>query len=226
LKTDFVFSDESDKSTQIKMRKPARSKGESTTRPTSCGLPQRNLPILLFESSAKINKAELGYDILIFPNARSLYFMNNNAVLRERVVTIALKEDGTLAIAGSRTWGQRIGEYLETVGLDQGHDYCVAFIYWCFKNASEQLGQKNPMPKTGRVKKLCELAEQYGLFITAPERGDIYVTHAKDHAGILELTPTDLSKARTIEGNTWIGDRKWGVHRRRKNLSNDLFIRL
>lgn len=152
--------------------------------------------------------------------------MNNNAVLRERVVSMAVKEDGTLAIAGSRTWGKRIGEYLETVDLEQGHDYCVAFIFWCFKNASVELGQKNPMPKMARVKKLSEHAEQYGLFVTTPERGDIYVTKALDHAGIVEQTPEDTSKVRTIEGNTWIGNRQWGVHRRKKNLSTDRFIRL
>ena len=34
------------------------------------------------------------------------------------------------------------------------------------------------------------------------------------------------SKTKTIEGNTWIGDRVWGVHERKKNLAEAFFIKL
>jgi len=152
----------------------------------------------------------------------------NTSTLSEKAVRIACAEDGTLATKGSRTWGQRIGVYLAALGLKQPNDYCAAFVYWSFEQAAKQLGRKNPVPKTGSVPRMYSLAEASGLLVNgSPQRGDVYITADHGHTGIVEVTPSveKLNKCCTIEGNTWIGDHLWGVHRRTKNLSNAVFVR-
>jgi len=153
----------------------------------------------------------------------------NTSVLSERAVTFACAEDGTVATKGSRTWGQRIGVYLASVGRKQPNDYCAAFVYWCFEQAANQLQRPNPLPKTAGVPTLYRFAKTRGwLAKDGPQRGDIYITAGQGHTGIVEITPPagKLKQCRTIEGNTWIGDHVWGVHRRAKDLSDAYFVRI
>ncbi len=150
----------------------------------------------------------------------------SNSVLSESAVTVACDEDGTLATKGSRTWGQRIGVYLASVGLKQPNDYCAAFVYWSFEQAAKQLHCANPLPKTGSVPSLYRFGKSHGLLTKNPERGDIYIAGDKSHTGIVEITPKQASKCHTIEGNTWTGDHEWGVHRRTRDLSDAFFLRV
>ena len=44
--------------------------------------------------------------------------------------------------------GPQVEKYLASVGLDGGFFWCMAFVFWCFREAAAQSGQANPFPKT------------------------------------------------------------------------------
>jgi len=144
--------------------------------------------------------------------------------LRSRAVCIALGENKTL----TKTMPEKIKRYTDLIGARQGSDWCVAFVYWCYNKASGELGVGNPMIKTGSTGKLYKFADQKNLFVESPASGDLYISKKKSHTGMIAFSNPDFSnsKTKTIEGNTWTGDRVWGVHERKKNLAEAYFIRL
>jgi co-chaperonin GroES (HSP10) len=53
--------------------------------------------------------------------------------------------------------GARVDEYIKSTHLDPaanpptGYPWCACFVYWCFKQAAEALGQSNPCTRTASV---------------------------------------------------------------------------
>ena len=150
--------------------------------------------------------------------------MLTNEIFRHVVIEIAKGEDKTL----TKTMPEKIQQYRDSVGIGAGTNWCAAFVYWCYESAAWMLGSYNPMLKTGSCGRLYRFAEERSLFVDSPETGDIYIAGDKAHTGlILESNPEYATlKTQTVEGNTWIGDHVWGVHKRKKDLSNAYFIRL
>src|SRR5690606_8681998 len=56
------------------------------------------------------------------------------SALRGRILAIARAEIGVQERTG-RNDGERIGEYLLYTGLNEGHEWCAAFVSWCFGQA-------------------------------------------------------------------------------------------
>lgn len=150
--------------------------------------------------------------------------MLTDQIFRHVVIEVAKCEDKTL----TKTMPEKIQKYRDAVGLGAGANWCAAFVYWCYESASWLLGRYNPMLKTGSCGRLYRFAEEYNLFVASPEMGDIYIAGEKDHAGlILEANPDfATTKTHTVEGNTWVGDYVWGVHKRKRDLKDAYFIRL
>jgi hypothetical protein len=150
--------------------------------------------------------------------------MLTNQVFRNKVIEIALGEDKTL----TKTMPDKIQQYRDAVGINAGANWCAAFVYWCYQRTASTLGAHNPMIKTGSCSRLYRFAEEHGLFVDYPTTGDIYISHGKSHTGLIaeENAAYKTEKTATIEGNTWIGDHVWGVHKRKKDLSDAYFIRL
>lgn len=104
-------------------------------------------------------------------------------------------------------WGHPVQDYLASVDIFFPASWCMAFLYWCFKDAAGQLGLQNPLIKTGGV-----LAQWHGqdpkhqvpVFQAKVEPGDIFIMdlgHGLGHTGIVEsFTPGGMLN--TIEGNT------------------------
>jgi hypothetical protein len=105
---------------------------------------------------------------------------------------------------GAPNRGPEVDEYLKSVGLDPAvasYPWCVAFLYWCFKRASADLGVANPMPKTASVVRLWTLTASRRTQV--PTAGSVFcrVNDAvHGHAGlVLAVGP---SRIVTVEGNT------------------------
>ncbi len=121
--------------------------------------------------------------------------------LSEAALSVAISQLGVHEEGGNNR-GQRVEEYLASVGLPGGYSWCAAFVHWCFKQAAARIGLVNPCPKTGGVLKLWTLTEPI-CRATTPAPGAIYVLDhggGKGHAGIIE-TVSD-GAIREISGNT------------------------
>lgn len=56
------------------------------------------------------------------------------AVLRARILSIASAEIGVREATGNND-GKRVAEYLRYTGLGKGHEWCAAFVCWCYGQA-------------------------------------------------------------------------------------------
>ena len=118
--------------------------------------------------------------------------------VRSRILEIAAAEIGVREATG-RNDGARVEEYLRYTGLGRGHEWCAAFVSWCYGQAG--LSQpRNPWSPA-----LFPHARQYKSGVRAILPADlfaIYGTTAKriNHVGIVR--GQEGSYIRTIEGNS------------------------
>lgn len=70
--------------------------------------------------------------------------------LAEKAIEIAQSQMGVREKGGANR-GPEVKGYLNSVGLGEGYAWCVAFLYWCFNKAANDLGQTNPLVKTAGV---------------------------------------------------------------------------
>ncbi len=67
----------------------------------------------------------------------------------QKVIEIARTQIGELEEPLGSNRGPMVDEYLGSVGLSGGYPWCMGFVYWCFDEAAKELGQVNPLVKTG-----------------------------------------------------------------------------
>lgn len=109
--------------------------------------------------------------------------------------------------------GPEVDEYLRTVGLNpvgNNYSWCAAFVYWCFKKASANLGVTNPVYKTAGCVKHWDNATCPKVSVTAAMKdpskikpGFVFIIdhgHGRGHTGIVESV--NGGYLTTIEGNT------------------------
>jgi lysozyme family protein len=114
--------------------------------------------------------------------------------------------------------GDRVDEYLASLGLSPGNSWCVAFLSWCFEQTAKRLGVPNPLPRTGRVVDLWNHFQKNQATIPAEkavqdprlvEPGMIFCLGSgkeRGHAGL--VVGCANSALTTIEGNTSKGVRQ------------------
>lgn len=118
----------------------------------------------------------------------------------QAIISVAVTEIGTRET--SRNSGERVDEYLASVGLDPGYPWCAAFVHWCAGKA-RPAGFINPCPRTAGALKLWDLSHpdcRRGI----PAPGFVFVLdhgHGLGHVGIVEEVVGDGSII-TVEGNT------------------------
>jgi peptidoglycan hydrolase-like protein with peptidoglycan-binding domain len=147
-------------------------------------------------------------------------------LFRQAPVEVAVPPTPLLAAAVEAARGQRhvretgpnrgpeVDEYLRAVGLDpaQGaYAWCIAFLYWCFREAARALDTANPCVRTAGVLNHWVRAPA-GARIAAADAldepslvrpGAIFVIdhgHGLGHAGLVTAVVSGTIK--TIEGNT------------------------
>lgn len=158
--------------------------------------------------------------------------------LVERTLAVAAAEVGVMEVPPGSNRGPRVDDYLESVGLDPSEDsypWCAAFVYWSFKKASTQQGDKNPCVCTAGVMDHWNKAGKAGATrlttkaviddFSLLKPGLIFVIdtgEGKGHMGIVEDFRDD--RLITIEGNTNLpGDREGvGVFRRTSRKLSDI----
>lgn len=113
--------------------------------------------------------------------------------LQIAILQIGVSEDPK----GSNS-GPVINKYLESVGLNPGYSWCMAFIYWCCKesNPNTQL-----VKTAGVLSQWNEIPPEYKF--DSPLPGDIFIMDfggGHGHTGFVEDVQGDI--IHTIEGNS------------------------
>jgi hypothetical protein len=124
------------------------------------------------------------------------------STLSETALSIAISQLGVHE-QGGQNRGPEVDQYLAAVGLAPGYSWCAAFVFFCFKQAADQLGLVNPCPKTAGAVRMWTLTEPI-CRATEPSAGAIYVLDhggGKGHAGIVEQVGGDGTMIE-ISGNT------------------------
>lgn len=129
------------------------------------------------------------------------------------VIRIANTQLGVREDPPNSNRGKDVGKYLKSVGLDanSGHySWCMAFVYWCFKEAFDHLGKPNPLVKTGGVlrqwnetknKKIKKADAINNPSLVKP--GFVFIRNhggGKGHTGI--VVAVNGGYIETIEGNS------------------------
>lgn len=142
-----------------------------------------------------------------------------------KVLAVASSQIGVLENPLGSNRGPQVDKYLRSVGLDPEEGsfaWCVAFIYFCFEEASKKLGVTNPMIKTAGVLAHWSRAGGQGVpRITAARAiaqptlvrpGQQFIIDSgggHGHSGLIERVIG--SKLVTIEGNTNTGGSREGI---------------
>lgn len=142
--------------------------------------------------------------------------------LLKTVLEIAAAEIGV--IDAKEGDGNLINKYLEAAGITKGKPWSMAFVYWCFEQASAKLTVTNPAFKTGDV--LLGWRKSRGKILTCHDAkvntslvlpGQVFIIATgggQGHAGFVERNENGLLT--TIEGNICVdsADGSIGVFRR------------
>lgn len=122
--------------------------------------------------------------------------------LSEKTVEIANTQIGVHEAPGNHNTGEQVNKYLSSVGLGPGYSWCMAFVYWCFNEASKILAVNNPLSKTAGVMAQYNKSKlKYGQIHPMP--GDVFIMDfgkGLGHTGIVERVEGDYIY--TIEGNS------------------------
>lgn len=122
--------------------------------------------------------------------------------LHEIALQNAIKEIGTQEEPKGSNWGKRVQQYLASIGINSPAPWCMAFVYFCFDEASKQLQRTNPLVRTGLVLGAWNKAKINNGRIK-PEPGDIFIMDfggGTGHTGIVEKV--EGLWIYTVEGNT------------------------
>lgn len=99
-------------------------------------------------------------------------------------------------------FGDAVKRYLNSVGINFAASWCMAFVYWCYRQSFDEIGMQNPLIKTGGVlRQWNEIDKKYKS--QTPVVGSIFIMDygkGLGHTGIVERIDGDTIY--TIEGNT------------------------
>lgn len=127
------------------------------------------------------------------------------SALSDKALQIAISQLGKEENPRGSNWGKTgdpVPAYLASVGINFPASWCMAFMYWCYEQAAEQLGLINPMSKTGGV--LTAWGNRPRSQVKLPAVGDVFIMdlgHGLGHTGMIESIAPD-GTLHTIEGNT------------------------
>lgn len=122
--------------------------------------------------------------------------------LSNKALEVAISQIGQQEKPLGSNWGQPVQSYLASVGIGFPASWCMAFVYWCFKRASEEMNVANTAVKTGGVLKAWNEAPKERKSLV-PIIGSVFIMdygRGLGHTGIVEKF--DAVNVYTIEGNT------------------------
>jgi hypothetical protein len=122
--------------------------------------------------------------------------------LKEMALDVAISQLGVKEAPGNKNTGKDVEKYLSSVGLGPGYAWCMAFVYWSFKQAADKMARQNPLFKSGGVlEQWRQRKDKFRALTPAP--GDVFIMDygkGAGHTGIVEKVYNDFIY--TIEGNT------------------------
>jgi len=113
-------------------------------------------------------------------------------------INIAISQIGVEEVPKGSNSGPQVDKYLKSVGLNPGYSWCMAFVYWCCKEANVH----HNLIKTGGVLRMWNEVSKDMKF-TTPKAGDIFIMDygkGLGHTGFVERV--EGLNIHTIEGNT------------------------
>jgi len=113
-------------------------------------------------------------------------------------IEVAISQLEVQEIPKGSNWGEDVQKYLKSVGISFPASWCMAFVYWCCKEA----GLNARLIKTGGVLRMWNDVPK-SMKHTEPLAGDIFIMDygkGLGHTGFVEKVQAD--KIFTIEGNT------------------------
>lgn len=93
---------------------------------------------------------------VLFPQTLITSVTETAHPLLNEVLRVANTQIGVREVPPNSNRGPEVSEYLKSVGLNANegnYAWCMAFVYYCFKQASQNLGITNPLVKTAGVLK-------------------------------------------------------------------------
>lgn len=152
--------------------------------------------------------------------------------LLKKVLQVAVSQIGVMEEPVGSNNGTMVNKYQDAAGSPHGQAWCMAFIYYCFKEAATALGRSNPAVKTGSVmdhwnratcKKITAARAKQNTSLVLP--GQVFIISTgggHGHTGLIEAVDGGLLT--TIEGNTNDdGSREGiGVFRRKKRTISSI----
>lgn len=136
--------------------------------------------------------------------------ISSPSILLQMAIEVANSQIGVLENPLGSNCGKEVEKYLASVGLTKGNSWCMAFIYYCFEEASKKLKIINPLIKTGgclyhwqstTTKKIVATQAKNNPSLIIP--GSIFIINhggGLGHTGI--VTAVHGGYIKTIEGNT------------------------
>jgi hypothetical protein len=137
-----------------------------------------------------------------------------------KVLSIAVSQIGVLESPRGSNKGPEVNAYLASTGLNGGHPWCMAFVYWCVQEASKQTQITNPLFRTAHVltqwnktiptNRLLRESAMERLDLIVP--GSIFIMdygRGLGHTGFVEKIQGNILT--TIEGNTNQGGSREGI---------------
>lgn len=133
-----------------------------------------------------------------------------------KVLEVAASQIGVEEIPRGSNWGDTVKKYLNSVGINFPASWCMAFVYWCCKEAGV-----THMVKTGGVLAAWNKVDKK-YKTTEPSVGDVFIMDygkGLGHTGFVEKVVGDT--LHTIEGNTNDSGSREGyeVCRRQRKIS-------
>lgn len=147
-------------------------------------------------------------------------------LLRDEVLHVAKSYIGTKEVGYNR--GATVDKFNKIAGVPRGSSWCMAFVYSCFAEASDNVRIANPLSRTGSVARQLKFAKDAGSGLVvislqdigaqlSLQKGDVLChktgRQAPSDIGFLWLGHTGIFAAShkggigTIEGNTSAGIR-------------------
>lgn len=130
--------------------------------------------------------------------------------ISQKALEIAITQLG-IREKGSSNSGKEVDQYLKSAGLNPGNPWCMAFVYWCYKQAANVLGVPNFLIRTGGV--LHQWNEQQAIKKIVLDKvlknpgiiqpGAVFIMDygkGTGHTGMVERIHNGLVE--TVEGNT------------------------
>lgn len=142
-------------------------------------------------------------------------------MIRDKALGIAETQVGKCEDPKGSNWGEPVQTYLKSVGITFPAAWCMAFVYWCFREAAKDPSYVNTVYKTGGV--MVQWAKSAQYRVKDPKPGDVFIMSfgsGKGHTGFVESVEGNI--IHTIEGNTDDdgGREGWIVARRSRNISS------